>query len=163
MLNFLEKLPINLHIKKGGLMSNKGKKFVDLDQLAKFFSEKLDETINPLTKKIDHIYNSLISKAIIKPLVQSSSPKQITDRGRKLLNDYNVDSYLNSNCILLKDENLKGKTDAQIFIECLNWVKTKGKEKIVEIILNSNVDENQCNELLSLAILEKIKKSTPDK
>ena len=53
---------------------------------------------------------------------------------------------------------MKEKTDAQIFIECLEWVKTKGKEKVVEIMLNNNIMEEQCNELLSLALMEKIKK-----
>lgn len=64
---------------------------------------------------------------------------------------------METDCVLLKDENLKTKTDAQIFIECLSWVKTKGREKVIEIMLNSNINEEQCNELVSLAIMEKIK------
>ena len=143
-------------------MSNQGKKIFDVEDLKTFFSEKLKETITPLTEKIDHIYNSLISKAIIKPLVQSNSPKQITERGEKLLKDNHVESYLDSNCELLKKD-FKDSTDAQIFIHCSNWVKTTGKEKLVETMLNSNISEEQCVELFSLFIMNKIKKSTSHK
>ena len=52
---------------------------------------------------------------------------------------------------------IKSLTDVEIFIECLDWVKIKGKEKSIEIRLNSNINEEQCNELLSLAIMQKIK------
>ena len=74
------------------------------------------------------------------------------------MSDYNIDSYLlKSNCELLSDETLKNKSDIEIYIKCLEWVKTKGREKVIEVILNSNLIEDQFNELLSLAIMEKIK------
>lgn len=125
--------------------------------------KKLIEAILDGVKKLINSATTPIIKALekhniyVEPVTQSNSPKHITERGQELLNNHDVNSYLDSNCILLKDEKLKEKTDPQIFIECLNWVKTKGKEKAVEIMLNSNINEEQCNELLSLAIMNKIK------
>ena len=64
---------------------------------------------------------------------------------------------MKSKCGLLNDETLKNKSDVEIYIKCLEWVKTEGKKKVVEALLNSNLNEDQFNELLSLAIMEKIK------
>ena len=114
--------------------------------------------LKPINNKLDHVYNSLIKANLVNPLTETKSPKQITERGQELLNIHNVDSYLKENCILLKDEKLKEKTDPQIFIECLNWVKTKGNEKVAEIRLNSNINEEQCIEILALALMKKVKK-----
>ena len=126
-------------------------------KLISAIQEGFKKTIKPLIEKLNYIYQSLVDQDLIKPFAKANSPKQITERGWKLLKEKKVDFYLEKECELLKDEELKNKTDAQIFIECLEWVKTKGKEKMVEIMLNNNIMEEQCNELLSLAIMEKIK------
>lgn len=144
-------------------MSNKGKKFLDLDQLASFFSTELDKKLEPLMKEVKHITNYLKKFPDFIPLATAKSLKQITERGNELLKKHNVDSYIDENCLLLKDEKLEDKTDAQIFIEASKWVDTKGKEKLVEIMLNSDIPENLIKELLALSILYKIKKSISDK
>ena len=130
----------------------------DQKKLLSEIQKGFKKTIKPLTEKLNYIYQSLVEQDLIKPFAQANSPKQITEKGLKLLKENKVDSYLEKECELLKDENLKEKTDAQIFIECLEWFKTKGKEKVFEIILNNNIMEEQCNELLALALMEKIKK-----
>ena len=134
------------------------KKWVSLPSRFDVFSEKISKDIQTLKLDYKEIRESLIARGIIKPFTQSNSLKQITKRGYDLLSDYNVDSYLlKSNCELLSDETLKNKSDIEIYIKCLEWVKTKGREKVIEVILNSNLIEDQFNELLSLAIMEKIK------
>ena len=121
------------------------------------FSEEISKDIKTLKLDYKEIRENLIARGIIKPFTQSSSLKQITKRGYDLLSDYNVDSYLKSNCELLNDETLKNKSEIEVYIKCLEWVKTKGRKKVIEVILNSNLTEDQFNELLSLAIMEKIK------
>lgn len=126
----------------------------------------LDGTKKLIKSATDPIITALKDHGIyVETVFKANSPKQITERGHELLNAHNVDSYLKENCLLLKDEKLKEKTEPQIFIECLSWVKTKGKEKVAEIRLNSNISEEQCIELLALDIMYKINpiESTSDK
>ena len=119
--------------------------------------DNIEKNLKELTQDHKEIREGLIAKGLIEPFMKSRSLKQITKRGHELLNKQDTDSYLDSNCELIKNKELKNKTDVEIFIECLEWVKTKGKEKSIEIRLNSNINEEQCNELLSLAIMQKIK------
>jgi len=151
-------------------MSNTGKKLVDIDQLRVFFSEelkkRLKESLEPIKESLEPINKRLSSiEAFLKNkgYAVSHSFKQITEKGLELLNKHKVDSYLEENCLLLKDTKLKEKTDPQIFIECLNWVKSKGREKVVEIMLHSNITESQCNEIVSLLLLNKIKPKNQSK
>lgn len=123
----------------------------------------LTEKLNYITEKLNYIYQSLVDQGLIKPLATAKSLKRITEEGNKVLDKYNVDSYLQENCLLLKDKKLKEKTDVQIFIEASKWVETEGKEKLIEITLHGNIPEDLIKELVSLAILYKIKKSTSDK
>ena len=92
----------------------------------------IKDAISPLNNKLDHVYNSLVKAGRINPLAESQSPKKLTERGYELLKKHDVDSYLISNCELLKDkkiEKLKSKTDWEIFMECCNWVNGKGNKK----------------------------------
>ncbi|MCZ0933460.1 MAG: hypothetical protein OXJ52_09975 [Oligoflexia bacterium] len=135
----------------------------DEKKLISAIQDGFKKTITPLTEKLNYIYKSLVDQDLIKPLATAKSLKKITEEGNKVLDKYNVDSYLQENCLLLKNKKLKEKTDVQIFIEASKWVETEGKEKLVEITLHENIPEDLIKELLSLAILYKIKKSTSDK
>ncbi|MCZ0932229.1 MAG: hypothetical protein OXJ52_03640 [Oligoflexia bacterium] len=121
------------------------------------FSQKMEKNITELNEKHTEIREALIKAGILQPFTRSRSLKQITERGHELLNKHDTDSYLNSHCELLTDKELKNETDVEIFIKCNNWVKEKGQKKVVELRLNSDINEEQCAELLSLAIMEKIK------
>ncbi|MCZ0932578.1 MAG: hypothetical protein OXJ52_05440 [Oligoflexia bacterium] len=134
-----------------------------LNEIKKFITR----AIKPITKDIKAIKDEhsklikeLIEAGLLRAWTSSRSLKQVTERGYKLLNKHNTDSYLDSNCELLRDKELKNKTDVEIFIKCLDWVKKQGQEKAIELRLNSNINEEQCNELLSLAIMEKIKSTS---
>ena len=125
-----------------------------------------DKKIGFIKSAISNIVTALENYGIKvkQPYFFSESPKKITEKGYELLKKHDLNSYIDDNCDLLKDGNLKEKTDAQIFIKCLNWLKTNiGQEKIVEIRLHNNINQEDCEELLALFILEKIKKSSPHK
>lgn len=137
------------------------------DQKEKNFFEAvkqaLDLKLTPLSDKLNYIYKALVDKKFIEPLATAKSLKQITKKGNELLKKYNVDSYIDENCSLLKDKKLKEKTEVQIFIEANKWIENEGKEKLTEIILNTNFPESLVKELLGLAILYKVKKQAPNK
>ena len=123
-----------------------------------------DMLYTPVTRQLNNIVTALKKHEIyVENVTYANSPKQITEKGHEILNNHKVESYINENCLLLKDKNLKSKTDPQIFLEALEWVQTKAQEKVAEIILNSNISQKQINELLALFILEKIKKQVLDK
>ena len=130
--------------------------FEPLSKQVKALSKKMDHVLD----KLEHVYQSLKNKGLIEPFTKSSSLKQITKRGYKLLKDNNVEDYLNKNCELLK-KNFKGSSNAQVFIKCSDWIKERGKEKLTEIMLNSNISEQDCIMLLSLFIMEKNRKNQP--
>ena len=144
-------------------MSNKGKKFYDLDQLAEFFSKELGKKLTPIAEKLDHVYNYMKEKfPDFKPVVQAGSLKRITEHGQEIIEKYNVESYLEEKCELLKKD-FSGNTDTEIFIECDKWVKNEGKTKVVEIRIHTNLSQEVCDELVALCLLYRIKKSNPDK
>ncbi|MCZ0932373.1 MAG: hypothetical protein OXJ52_04370 [Oligoflexia bacterium] len=93
-----------------------------------------------------------------------NSPRKITEKGYELFKKLDMDNYLNSHCDLLKKEELKNKTAVKVFSECLNWAEKtqKGKDKVMEIRLNTTLLEEQAQELLALAIMEKIKPNNSD-
>ena len=135
-----------------------------VEHIKDVFKSLLSKEVNPLSKelgkvsgKLEHVYQSLRAKGLVEPYMQSSSPKKITERGYKLLKANDVEDYLNDKCKLLT-EDFKDKSDAQIFIECSDWIKKDGKEKVAEVMLNSNIPEQDCIMLLALFIMEKIKK-----
>lgn len=117
----------------------------------------LEKTVKDIKKDVKVIRENLIKLNLLEPVTKSDSMKQITERGYDLLHRYSIEPYIISNCDILKDKTIKEKKDIEIYMECLKWVKTKGKKKVIEISLNNNLSESQCNELLSLAIMEKIK------
>lgn len=148
-------------------MSNIKDDFINEDshKIVDSIKKHFDKTVKPIkkelsniTEKFNYVYKALVKKKLIEPFAESNSPKRITDKGHALLNKYSVSSYLQDNCELVKDISLKEKTDAQIYMKCLDWVKTQGKEKTAEILLNENIFTEQCEELLALALFEKIKK-----
>ena len=120
-------------------------------------SNKLDKEIQKVSDKLDHVYNYLKTKSDFTEYVGVNSPKKITDKGHNFLKDHKVSDYLEKECELLKKD-FTNKTDAQIFIKCIDWIKHSGREKLVEIRLNSEIPEPVCIELLALFIMEKIKK-----
>ena len=133
-------------------------------KLISAIQEGFKKTIKPLTEQLNYIYQSLVDQKLIEPLAVAESLKQITQKGNELLEKYNVNSYIDENCPLLRDEKLKENTDPQIFIKAKDWVEKKeGKEKLNEIILNTNFPESLVKELLALAVLYKIKKLNPNK
>ena len=123
------------------------------DMVVKPLSDKLDQ----VSDKLDHVYSYLTTKSDFKAYVKTHSPKIITEQGHKFLKDHKVSDYLEKECELLKKD-FTNKTDAQIFIKCIDWIKNSGREKLVEIRLNSDIPEPFCIELLALFIMEKIKK-----
>ena len=129
-----------------------------------FKVDTLSTDIKGLQAAHKEIREALIAAGLLKPFTQSKSPKQITARGYALLKANNSGEFLSSNCELLnKDQKnvLQAKKDFEIFIECFRWVKDKGKKKVLEIMYNSNLGEEQCSELLALYLLEKIKDREP--
>ena len=130
--------------------------FEPLSRQVKSLSGKLDK----VSEKLDQVYNYLTTKADFRNYVGLNSPKRITEEGHKFLDDNKVGDYLEKECELLKKD-FEGKTDAQIFIICSDWIKHSGKEKIAEIRLNNEITEPACVELLALFIMEKIKKKQP--
>ena len=107
-------------------------------------------------KGIRSIREALIAKGVMQPLVETSSPKKITERGQELLCNHSVKEWL-KNCPLVQDfKNLRGEEELDIFLKCLDWVNKDGKRKIDEIMYESNVSKEQCSELLALAIRDEI-------
>ena len=120
--------------------------------------EQIQLDINELKKDHKEIRESLIARGLIRPYTKSQSPKQITERGHDLLNKNNINELLSS-CDLLKEEKLnelKNKKEVEIFFKCFEWVKKHGKKKVFEIMYESNISEDQCIELVALAIRDKI-------
>ena len=115
--------------------------------------------LNPISKKVDSIHLFLASRfSDYFKLVISKSQKRMTEKGLEIIKKHNIDSFLEKECDLLKDNTLKEKTAPQIFMQAWEWTgKGKGKEKVFEIILNSNNTEKEIKEFLALAILNKIK------
>ncbi|MDE0092453.1 MAG: hypothetical protein OXN83_04110 [Oligoflexia bacterium] len=126
--------------------------------IPKWLASAVKKEIVDMRLEITSIREHLISKGIMPPMYyRTTSPRQTTEEGHKLLQKLNVHDYLKSNCNLLTNEELKNKTDVQIFSECLKWSKEKGTEKVMEIRLNTTLLKEQAQELLALAIMEKIK------
>ncbi len=139
------------------------KKWIDLPNKINAIDKKIyaiDKKIDTLEKDNKEVREALIKYGFIQPYMQTRSLKQITKRGLKLLQDNNVDSFLENHCELLKNEDLKRKTYVDIFIESSNWIKSNGKKKLVELKLNSPLNEEECAEILSLALMYKIKPNT---
>ena len=61
-------------------------------KLISAIQEGFKKTIKPLIEKLNYIYQSLVEQDLIKPFAQANSPKQITERGWKLLKENKVDS-----------------------------------------------------------------------
>lgn len=132
----------------------------DSNKIISSIKEHFDKTFKPVKKKLDHIYEYMKNNfPTFEPLSSSQSLKKITQKGYEILKRHNTDIYLATNCELLKNQELKSKSDVEIFIECLNWVKKEGKIKAIEIRLHCDYSQEQCNELLALFIMEKIKKT----
>ena len=122
-----------------------------LDQDLKGIEEKL--------KYVNYIHDFLIKNfPKYNPYTQNFSPKKLTESGHEILEKIKVADYLKSNCKeLLEDTELQKKTDLEIYMACIEWAKQHGKEKAMEIKLNTQLLEEQAQELLALAIMERIK------
>ena len=124
--------------------------------------------LKPIETNLKNLVDKLNEKVFtLDPFVFAKSPKEITPRGRRFLDEHKVDFYLYDNCELLKDEKrkkeLQAKDDVEIFMECRKWVQKEGEKKLFELMYNSNASKEECIEVFALAILEKIKKSTSHK
>lgn len=120
----------------------------------------IKSAIKPIKTNLKNLVDVLNSKGIFEePFTFSESPKRITERGQKLLNENNIEHYLFSHPLLKPKEieKFKKKEDAEIFIDCFKWVENNEEKRVLEIIYNSNINKEQCIELLALAIVEKIK------
>ncbi len=121
------------------------------------FSLRPLKKIDDIKSALAFIQGALVAKKIIpSPFVRTASPKQITEQGYNLLKNHKTTVYLEKYCELLKND-FKGQTDSQIFIKCSDWVKESGKEKLVDLRLNSDIMEEDAIMLIALFIMEKIK------
>ena len=121
---------------------------------------RIEKAVGKIEELIRITREQLIKNGIVEPCTQASSLKKITERGHELLDKYEIKTYLNEKCPFLKSETIKefsNKPDLDLFISCLNWVKEHGSTKVLGITLNEQVTESECNELVALAIMEKIK------
>ena len=135
----------------------------DFDKKIGFMQADFDKKNGFMQSALNNIVTALENSGIKvkRPYFKSESPKKITERGYELLNKLNVESYLDAHCDLLTDKELKNKTDVDIFIKSYDWVKEKGQKKAFELRFNSDMNQEQNNELLALFILDKIKKQAP--
>ena len=153
--------------KFGFIQSDFDKKFgfmqSDFDKKIGFMQADFDKKNGFMQSALNNIVTALENSGIKvkRPYFKSESPKKITERGYELLNKLNVESYLDAHCDLLTDKELKNKTDVDIFIKSYDWVKEKGQKKAFELRFNSDMNQEQNNELLALFILDKIKKQAP--
>ncbi len=108
---------------------------------------------------IQMIKEGLIAKGIIKPVISSSSPKAITERGHEILNKHSVNDWLEKECDIVKEnDSFKMIDELDIYIKCTEWIKKKGERKVAEILYETNLSKEDCQELLALAIRDKILK-----
>ena len=113
---------------------------------------RLEERYDGLRDMIKSIYDAIISKQFVK----STSPKQITDIGKKVLNNHMVDEFLKTCSLIQNAKDLKDQEELDIFLKCLEWVDKNGEKKIAEIMYENDISREQCRELLALAIRDKI-------
>ncbi len=114
----------------------------------------LKKTVTKINEKVDAIFNRITSR----PFFKEQSPKQITEKGHKVLNKHSIDDFVNSCPFVNQVESLKDKEELKIYLECLNWVKNSevGKNKVAEIRYENTITEEECHELCALAIRDKI-------
>ena len=121
--------------------------------------QKLDEVqsdIRELKEGHKEIREALIAKGLIKPYTRQKSPRQITERGHELLGKSNIGNFL-ADCDLVKQHlRFKNKDEVDIYSTCIGWVKSHGERKVFEIMYESDISEDQCIELLALAIKDEI-------
>ncbi len=119
--------------------------------------EPMENALKNLFKTVSNIKEQLLYKRIITPsgdLIQSGSPKKIMPEGYEVLNKYNVDQFINDKVKFVGQEDNETKT----FMELLSFVRNNedAKLKVHEIYYNTNIPKSICEELLALAIRDKI-------
>ena len=126
-----------------------------LKEFKKDVNKKFD-SIDKETKENREILTRLDEK--IKIYAKNKSPKSLTEEGHAVLEKIKITDYIQKNCKeLLEDIALQKKTDIEIYMICIDWAKKHGKEKTMEIKLNTQLLEEQAEELLALAIMERVK------
>ena len=107
---------------------------------------------------IRYIKQILIKFGILDPVLESESPKKITERGQKLLHSHAIEDWLKDCPLVQKPESFKNKKELDIYLECLNFVDSDklGQRKVAELMYENNIFKEQCRELLALSIRDKI-------
>lgn len=123
------------------------------------FKSYIEEKITLIEGDIKDLINRV---GFLEGYTQSKSPKQITEKGYKLLKTVGAEDKL-KDCPLLADLSLKSKDYIDLFKICNKWIKENKGRLILETRLNSTLNEEQSSEILSLFLMEKIKKSSPHK
>ena len=122
--------------------------------------DELGGQIKELRDETREIRETFVKHGFLEPFLKSKSKKEITKRGHELLDKYQVKAYLDANCPFLQPDKIKelnNETDLELFIKCLDWVKKHSSKKVLEITLNNAISESECNELVAVAIMEKIR------
>ena len=100
-------------------------------------SENLKEFKTEVNKKFDSIdTETKENKEILirldekfKTYAQKQSPKKLTEDGHAILKEINASDYLKDNCNLLEDTELQKKTDIEIYMASIEWVKQNAEKK----------------------------------
>lgn len=117
----------------------------------------IKKDIGSLKDDTKEIREALIARGILQPFSKTRSPKQITERGYNLLREYGLDEFL-SKCQIFNENNFEGMKEIEIYKECLNWVEEKEKKMSFKLTYNSPLSQEECEELLALAMRDKILK-----
>ena len=105
-----------------------------------------------ITNKL--LYNRIIDTDDV--LIRSGSPKQITHEGYKILEKYKVPQFVEHIDLSLFDE--FKNDEIKLFVKLLSFVKEDAQAnlKVHEIYYNTSVPKSVCEELLALAIRDRI-------
>ena len=112
--------------------------------------------IQKMAQGVQAIREALVEKKIIPPAVMSESPLKASERGLEILSKNNIEEFL-SNCPLVQNaEKFKEMEELDIYLECFKWVEENAVRKIAEIRYNDTLSQEECCQLLAVAIRDKI-------